>query len=156
MDRSIQAELGTQGGTVKAIQAGRLVLIRFAESEKAFLRAVGQPRSGATWKDGVVSAWDDLMVRRAAVDKMAGDLKTRIGGKEDLTLEGAYRTTVGRMRGEADKASQLVRTTLLNKRRPPTPPRKPPRGRPANTPCTAIWSAGSPRSAARYRRNLSN
>jgi hypothetical protein len=116
LDRSIQAELGTQGGTVKAIQAGRLVLIRFAESEKAFLRAVGQPRSGATWKDGVVSAWDDLMVRRAAVDKMAGDLKTRIGGKEDLTLEGAYRTTVGRMRGEADKASQLVRTTLLKQK----------------------------------------
>ena len=116
LDRSIQAELGTQGGTVKAIQAARLVLIRFAESEKTFLRAVGQPRSGADWKAGVVSAWDDLMARRAAVDKMADDLKARIGGKEDLTLEGAYRTTVGRMRGEADKASQLVRTTLTRQK----------------------------------------
>ncbi len=116
LDRSIQAELSTQGGTIKAIQAARLVLIRFAESEKTFLRAVGQPRSGAGWKDGVVSAWDDLMVRRAAVDKMADDLKTRIGGKEDLTLEGAYRITVGRMRSEADKASQLVRTTLTRQK----------------------------------------
>lgn len=116
LERSIQAGLGTQGDTVKAIRAARLVIIRFADSEKAFLRAVGQPRSSAAWKEGVVSAWDDLMSRRAAMDKMVADLKTRIDGKEDLTLEAAYRTTVTRMRGEADRASQLVRATLLKQK----------------------------------------
>lgn len=116
LERSVQAELATQGDTVKAIRAGRLVVIRFADSEKAFLRAVGQPRSSAAWKGGVVSAWDDLMSRRVAMDKMVADLKTRIGGKEDLTLEAAYGATVGRMRGEADRASQLVRTTLLKQK----------------------------------------
>ena len=116
LERSIQAELATQAETVKAIRSSRLVVIRFADSEKSFVRAVGQPRSSAAWKGGVVSAWDDLMSRRAAVDKMVSDLKTRIGGKEDLTLEAAYRTTVGRMRGEADRASQLVRTTLLKQK----------------------------------------
>ncbi len=116
LERSIQAELTTQAETVKAIRSSRLVVIRFAESEKSFVRAVGQPRSSAAWKDGVVAAWDDLMSRRAAMDKMVADLKTRIGGKEDLTLEAAYRTTVGRMRGEADRASQLVRTTLLKQK----------------------------------------
>jgi hypothetical protein len=116
LERSIQAGLGTQGDTVKAIRAARLVIIRFADSEKAFLRAVGQPRSGAAWKEGVTSAWDDLMSRRAAMDKMVADLKARIDSKEDLTLEAAYRTTVTRMRGEADRASQLVRATLLKQK----------------------------------------
>lgn len=116
LERSIQAELTTQAETVKAIRSSRLVVLRFADSEKSFVRAVGQPRSSAAWKGGVVSAWDDLMSRRAAMDKMVADLKTRIGGKEDLTLEAAYRTTVGRMRGEADRASQLVRTTLLKQK----------------------------------------
>ena len=116
LERSIQAGLGTQGDTVKAIRAARLVIIRFTDSEKDFMHAVGQPRSGAAWKGGVVSAWDDLMSRRAAMDKMVADLKTRIGDKEDLTLEAAYRTTVGRVRGEADRASQLVRSTLLKQK----------------------------------------
>lgn len=116
LERSIQAELGTQGDTVKAIRAARLVVIRFAESEKAFLRAVGQPRSSAVWKENVVAAWDDLLARRAATDKMVTDLKTRLGGQEDLTLEAAYRNTVSRMRGEADRASQLVRATLLKQK----------------------------------------
>jgi len=119
LERSIQAELTTQADTVKAIRAGRLVIIRFAESEKTFLRAVAQPRTGAAWKDAVTSAWDDLVTRRAAVDKLVADLKGRIDSKEDLTLEAAYRTTVTRMRGESDRASQLVRATLL-KQKPAT------------------------------------
>ena len=116
LERSIQAELGTQTETVKTIRAGRLVIIRFAESEKAFLRAVAQPRTSSAWKEGVGSAWDDLLSRRAAMDKLVGDLKSKIGAADEFTLEGAYRATVLRMRGEADRASQLVRATLLKQK----------------------------------------
>jgi len=116
LERSIQAELGTQTETVKTIRAGRLAIIRFAESEKAFLRAVAQPRTSSAWKEGVVSAWDDLLSRRAVMDKLVGDLKSKIGATDELTLEGAYRATVLRMRGEADRASQLVRATLLKQK----------------------------------------
>ncbi len=116
LERSIQTALTTQGDTVKAIRAGRLVIIRFAESEKTFLRAVAQPRTGPAWKEGVVSAWEDLSVRRAATDKLVSDLKGKTDGKEELTLEAVYRTTVGRMRGESDRASQLVRASLLKQK----------------------------------------
>ena len=119
LERSIQGGLTTQSDTVKAIRSGRLVIVRFAESEKSFLRAVAQPRSSSGWRDGVISAWEDLQARRAAVDKLLADLKGKIGGTEELTLEGGYRTTVARMRGEADRASQLVRATLL-KQKPAT------------------------------------
>lgn len=116
LERSIQSGLATQGDTVKAIRAARLVVIRFADSEKTFLRAVSQPRSSSGWRDGAISAWDDLVTRRAALDKMVDDLKGKIGGTAELTLEGAYRTTVTRMRGEADRAAQLVRATLLKQK----------------------------------------
>lgn len=112
LERSTQEALTTQGDTVKAIRAARLVIVRFADSEKAFLRAVAQPRSLASWRENVVAAWDDLVSRRAAVDKTVEDLKARLGGTGDLTLESAYQATVDRMRGEAERASQLVRATL--------------------------------------------
>jgi hypothetical protein len=112
LERSTQEALASQGDTVKAIRAARLVIIRFADSEKAFLRAVGQPRSSASWHENVVSAWDELVSRRAAMDKMVADLKAKVGGTGDLTLENAYQSTVEHMRGEADRASQLVRSAL--------------------------------------------
>jgi hypothetical protein len=116
LEKSIQTGLTTQGETVKAIRAARLVIIRFADSEKTYLRALSQPRSTRDWKADVTSAWDDLVSRRAAMDKMVDGLKAKVGGTEPLTLEGAYRTTVERMRGEADRASQLVKTTLLKQK----------------------------------------
>jgi hypothetical protein len=112
LERTTQEAMTARGDTVKAIRAARLVIVRFTESEKAFLRAVAQPRSSAGWRQGVLEAWDDLHTRRAAMDKLVADLKARVGGTADLTLESAYQTTVDQMRGEADRASQLVRATL--------------------------------------------
>lgn len=112
LERTTQEAMAARGDTVKAIRAARLVIVRFTESEKAFLRAVAQPRSSTSWRPGVLEAWEDLLTRRAAMDQMVADLKTRVGGTADLTLEGAYQNTVDQMRGEADRASQLIRATL--------------------------------------------
>jgi hypothetical protein len=116
LERSIQDGLASSGETVKAIRAARLVIIRFADSEKAFLRAVSQPRSSSGWREGVIEAWDDLVTRRSTLDKTVDALKAKIGGTADLSLEGSYRSTVEHMRGEADRAAQLVRGTLLKQK----------------------------------------
>jgi hypothetical protein len=102
---------------VQAIRAGRLVVVRFADSEKNFLRAVAQPRANlGGWKQGVMAAWDDLLSRRAAMDKLVADLKAKTGLTETVTLEAAYQATVDRMRGEADRAAQLVHAAQLKQK----------------------------------------
>ena len=117
LERSVQTELGAQRDTVQAIRAGRLVIQRFADSEKTFLRAVAQPRTNAAaWKKEVVTAWDDLLARRAALDKLVADLKVKTGLTDAVTLEGAYQATAERMRGESDRASQLIRAALLKQK----------------------------------------
>ena len=113
LERSVQTGLATQRDTVQAIRAGRSVVVRFADSEKTFLRAVAQPRTNPTvWKQGLVAAWDDLQSRRATLDKLVQDLKAKTGITDALTLEGAYQATVDRMRGESDRAAQLIRAAL--------------------------------------------
>ena len=117
LERSVQTGLTMQRDTVQAIRAGRLVVVRFADSEKNFLGAVAQPRANmAAWKKGVASAWDDLLSRRAAMDKLVADLKAKTGVTDALTLEGAYQATVDRTRGETDRAAQLVRAALLKQK----------------------------------------
>ncbi len=117
LEKSLQAGLGAQRDRVQAIRTGRLVIIRFADSEKAFLKAVTHSRANpAAWKEGVVSAWTDLAARRAATDKLYEDLKNKTGAGEEVTLDGAYRTAVAAMRSDADMASKLVRATLLRQK----------------------------------------
>ena len=117
LERSVQTGLTMQRDTVQAIRAGRLVVVRFADSEKNFLGAVAQPRANmAAWKKGVASAWDDLLSRRAAMDKLVADLKAKTGVTDALTLEGAYQATVDRTRGETDRAAQLVKAALLKQK----------------------------------------
>ncbi|HWA25945.1 MAG TPA: type VI secretion protein IcmF/TssM N-terminal domain-containing protein [Lacunisphaera sp.] len=117
LERSVQNELTAQRETVQAIKAGRLVILRFADSEKAFLRALSQPRANmSVWKKEVGLAWDDLASRRAALDKLVTDLKTKTGVSDALTLEGAYQATADRMKGESERAAQLIRAALLKQK----------------------------------------
>ena len=117
LEKSLQAALGAQRDRVQAIRTGRLVIIRFADSEKAFLKAVTHSRANpAAWKEDVVSAWTDLAARRAATDTLYADLKSKTGAGEEVTLDGAYRTAVAAMRSDADVASKLVRAALLRQK----------------------------------------
>jgi hypothetical protein len=117
LEKSLQAGLTTQRERVQAIRAGRLVIIRFADAEKAFLKAVAQARTNpAAWKENVAAAWADLSARRTATDKLYEDLKNKTGKGEEVTLEGAYRTAVTAMRADADTASKLVRATLIKQK----------------------------------------
>jgi len=117
LERSVQSGLAAQRDTVQAIRAGRVVVVRFADSEKNFLRAVAQPRANlAGWKQGVQAAWDDLASRRAAMDKLVADLKAKTGMTDAVTLEGAYQATVDRTRGESDRVAKLVQAALLKQK----------------------------------------
>jgi hypothetical protein len=116
LDRAMQASQGGLRDAIQTIQSGRLTLARYTESEKAFLRAVAQPRN-SVWSENVLSAWSDLSTRRGAVDKLAADLKAKAGVSGDnVTLDASYRAIVTRLRGETGQASQLIRTALLKQK----------------------------------------
>ena len=116
LDRSMQSAQGTQRDAIQTIQNGRLVIVRFTDAEKAFQRAVAQSRNPA-WVDNVLSAWGDLGSRRAALDKLAEELKNKTGVTGDnVTLDAAYRATVERMKSETGQASQLIRAALLKQK----------------------------------------
>jgi hypothetical protein len=116
LDRSMQSAQGTQRAAIQTIQSGRLVVVRFTDAEKAFQRAVAAPRNPA-WVDNVLSAWGDLGPRRAALDKLAEELKSKTGVTGDnVTLDAAYRATVERMKSETGQASQLIRAALLKQK----------------------------------------
>lgn len=115
LDRSMQAAQGAQRDAIQSIQTGRLTVIRFNDAEKAFFKAVAQPRS-ATWVADVNAAWNDLASNRAAMDKLVGDLKAKAGATGEVTLDASYRATVGRIRAEAGRASQRIRAALAKQK----------------------------------------
>ncbi len=112
LERAVQATQTAQRDAFRTIQAGRLTVVRFTDSEKAFLKAAILPRSNPAWKDGVVAAWTDLASRRATLDALVEDLKTKTGVTGEVTLEGGYRATGERVRAEAGRTSRLIRTVL--------------------------------------------
>jgi IcmF-related N-terminal domain len=116
LDRAMQTALGAQRDAIQTIQSGRLVVVRFTDAEKAFQRAVAQSRSNPAWADTLLSAWGDLTSRRAAMDKLVDELKSKTGVTDEVTLDAGYRATVKRMRGQADQASQLIRAALLKQK----------------------------------------
>ncbi len=116
LDRSLQAAQDSLRDSLQTIQSGRLTVVRFTEAEKAFLKAVAQPRAATGWKDDVLATWSDLATRRTVLDKLVTDLKTKTGVTGDVTLDASYRATVTRMRSEAGAASQLIRAALLKQK----------------------------------------
>ena len=118
LDKSMQASQGGQRDAILAVQAGRLTVVRFNDAERAFLKAVSLPRTNAaTWTAGVASAWTELAPRRAAMDKLVEELRTKTGiATGELTLDGSYRTMVSKMRADAAKATQLVRGVLAKQK----------------------------------------
>lgn len=116
LERSVHESLGVQMQTVQSIRTGRLAVVRFLESEKSFLRALAEPRTARNWKQDVAAAWEDLIGRRAAVDRLHAELKARVKAGEDVMLETAYRATLDGMRRETERASQLIRATLLKQK----------------------------------------
>jgi len=116
LDRSLQSSQGAQRDAIQSIQAGRLAVVRFNDAEKAFLKAVAQPRSDSGWRDNVVAAWNELAIRRTAMDRLVEDLQRKTGVSGEVTLDGGYRATVGRVRAEAGRASQRIRLVMLKQR----------------------------------------
>jgi hypothetical protein len=116
LDRSMQSAQGASRDAIQTIQSGRLTVVRFNDAEKAFLKAVAQPRTASDWAENVLSAWSALATRRTALDKLVADLKSKTGVKGDVTLDASYRATVEQMRGETGQASQLIRTALLKQK----------------------------------------
>jgi hypothetical protein len=112
LERSVKEGLEKQMQTVQTIRAGRLTAVRYVESEKAFLRAIAEPRTSRLWKQDVVSAWEELVARRQAMDKLYADLKARVKQGDEVLLDAAYRATREGMRGETDRASKLIKETL--------------------------------------------
>lgn len=116
LDKAMQAAQGTQRDAIQTIQSGRLTVVRYTDTEKAFLKAVAAPRNAA-WMENVLSAWSDLSTRRTALDKLVADLKSKTGVTGDsVTLDAAYRATVERMKSETGQASQLIRAALLKQK----------------------------------------
>lgn len=115
-ERSVHEGIAEQLKTVQSIRTGRLAVVRFLESEKSFLRALAEPRTAKSWKQDVVAAWEDLISRRAAVDKLHADLKAKIKEGGEVMLETAYRATLDDMRRETESASKLIRATLLKQK----------------------------------------
>jgi hypothetical protein len=116
LDQSVQAAQSTQGEALQTIQSGRLLVVGFTEAEKAFLTAVAQPRTNADWAGKVRTAWNELAARRATVDGLIGELKQKTGLTTDVTLDGSYRATVGRIRDEASRTSQRIRSVLARQK----------------------------------------
>jgi len=112
LEKDLQSAQAAQRDAFQVVQDGRLTVIRFLDSEKAFLAAAGAPRTGAGWQANVETAWSDLATRRAAVDTLIGDLKRKTGVTGEITLEGGYRAAVERIRGGAGRASQRIRASL--------------------------------------------
>ncbi|MDB6165057.1 MAG: type secretion protein IcmF [Lacunisphaera sp.] len=116
LDRSMQAAQGTQRDAIQTIQSGRLVVVRYIDAEKTFMKTVGQPRTNPNWRDDVLSAWSDLAARRAAMDKLVADLKAKTGLAGEVTLDGSYRAVVTRVRSETGQASQLIKAALAKQK----------------------------------------
>ena len=116
LDRSMQAAQNSQADSLKTIQSGRLLVVRFNDAEKAFLAAVDQPRTEAAWATNVLSAWGELVTRRTGLDNLVDDLKSKTGVTGDVTLDGSYRATVGRIRDEAGRTSQRIRLILARQK----------------------------------------
>ncbi|HWA24646.1 MAG TPA: type VI secretion protein IcmF/TssM N-terminal domain-containing protein [Lacunisphaera sp.] len=116
LDQSIQAAQSSQGGALQAIQSGRLLVVGFADAEKAFLAAIAQPRSNANWGTNVRNAWNELTVRRLTMDRLVEDLKQKTGLTTEVTLDASYRATVGRIREEANRTSQRIRSVLARQK----------------------------------------
>ncbi len=113
LETSMQSSQIAQRAAVQTIQTGRLVVIRYTDAEKVFLKAIAEPRSDALWAAGVISAWGDLASRRAAMDMLVDELKRKTGTTGEVTLDASYRATVGRMRAESGRASQHIRAVLM-------------------------------------------
>ena len=116
LDRSVQAAQKDSRDAIQIIQNGRRVVERFTEAEKAFQRAVAQPRADAGWAGNVLSAWGDVVSRRAALDKLVEELKSKTGVKDEVTLDAAYRATIARMKGDATQSAQVIRAALLKQK----------------------------------------
>jgi hypothetical protein len=95
---------------------GRLTVIRFLDSEKAFLSAASAPRTAAGWQAKVESAWSDLATRRTSLDRLVEDLKRKTGVTGEVTLDSGYRAAVDRIRGGAGRASQRIKASLLKQK----------------------------------------
>ncbi|MDI1321048.1 MAG: type VI secretion protein IcmF/TssM N-terminal domain-containing protein, partial [bacterium] len=116
LDRSVQAAQKDSRAAIQIIQNGRRVVERFTEAEKTFQRAVAQPRADAGWAGNVLSAWGDVVSRRAAMDKLVEDLKSKTGLTDEVTLDAGYRASITRMKGEATQSAQVIRAALLKQK----------------------------------------
>lgn len=116
LERDMQKTQTTQRDAFQAVQGGRLAAIRFTDAEKAFLAAASAPRTTEGWQARVQAAWTDLAARRAALDTLVVDVKTKTGVSGEVTLDAGYRTVVERVRGGAGQASQKIRDVLAKQK----------------------------------------
>ncbi len=117
LDRSIKESQSAQRDAIQSIQAGRLAVIRFREAEKAFFRAAAQPRpSSGGWAANVASAWNELAASRGVLDRLVVELKSKTGVSGEITLDGSYSATLGKVRAEAGRASARIRAVLAKQK----------------------------------------
>ncbi len=116
LERDLQNAQATQRDAFQVVQDGRLTVIRFLDSEKAFLSAASAPRTAAGWQAKVESTWSDLATRRTSLDRLVEDLKRKTGVTGEVTLDSGYRAAVDRIRGGAGRASQRIKASLLKQK----------------------------------------
>jgi hypothetical protein len=116
LERDLQNAQATQRDAFQVVQDGRLTVIRFLDSEKAFLAAASAPRTAAGWQAKVESTWSDLATRRTSLDRLVEDLKRKTGVTGEVTLDSGYRAAVDRIRGGAGRASQRIKASLLKQK----------------------------------------